>query len=81
MINFSKVGTKEELLKAIDELPAETHSANKEIVTQVKSTAKLLVSSLKTNGGHVNLRANQLNNWSQLECQVSGQEIKPKEQK
>lgn len=81
MINFSKVGTKEELIAAIDELPVSTHSANEEIVAQAKSTAKLLISGLKTTGAHLNLRTNQLNQWSQLECQVSGQEIKPQEKK
>jgi len=81
MINFSKVGTKEELLEEISKLPESTHSASTEICAQAKATATLLVTGLKTSGGHVNLRANEINQWKQIECQVSGQEIKPKEQK
>lgn len=76
MINFSKVGLKEELIAEIDALPASTISASEELVSQAKSSAKLLISSLSTNGASINLRANKINNFVQLECQVAGQELK-----
>lgn len=79
MINFSKVGTKEELLKAISELPEETTSATKELVAQGKAAATLLVNTVSTNGAHCNLRVNKINQFVQIECQVAGHEIiKPK---
>ena len=75
MINFSKVGLIQDLVDAVNALPEETSSADKDLVALAKQVATAQVKALKTNGAHLNLRANTINQWRQLECQVAGQTI------
>lgn len=81
MINFSKVGTIDELIAAVKELPETTSSTDAALVARAKAGAIAeleAVLSEKVNGASLNLRANIINNFRQMEIQVVGRWIEPK---
>lgn len=81
MINFSKRGTIDELLKAVSEIPDKTGTVAAPLATAVKMLAAEELGELsklnadttnKVNGANLNIRANCVGLFRQVEIQISG---------